>query len=75
MLRNVYADANDLFDERPVMKLSGDERPLALSVVEERRRAAEDVLEDLQSDCRLVVAVGTTMLRDGLTSRPVTVGA
>ena len=55
MLRQVDANADDFLEQRAIWKLPVDELLLALGQVAERRRLSEDVLEDFQTDSRLVV--------------------
>ena len=58
LLRNVDADADDVFEHRTLGKLFLDELTLAVCEVADRGRSAEDFLEDLELDRRLVVGGG-----------------
>ena len=55
VLRDVDADARHLFEQRAIPELVLHEPPFALGQIAEGRRLAEDVLEDAETDGRLVV--------------------
>ena len=55
LLREVHADTHDFLEQRTLWKLQLDEALLAFGQVAQRGRLAEDILEDLQANRRLVV--------------------
>src|SRR5262249_21614742 len=54
-LWQIDTDAHYLFEERTIRKAQVDELALALGEIAQRRRFSEDFLEDLETNCRLVV--------------------